>query len=170
MLKRDFTMTEEDKQYIDDNIQQACRKLSSAKENLNSRKYVDAIQSSQFCIELSVKSILMLLEITFPKAHQWDFDKKPFTCIAQQIKKKKIISKLNEKNLIYSIPLPRFLFIMNFWGRFYLVAKYGFEEEFLASAERLLGQDEAEMATKHADECYRAVSELQNYFRSNDKL
>ena len=52
---------------------------------------------------------------------------------------------------------------MNFWGQFYLTAKYGFEAEYLASAQELFKAEEAQLAVRHAEECYRAASALRYY-------
>ncbi len=57
---------------------------------------------------------------------------------------------------------------MNFWAQFYITAKYGFEIEHLASAHDIFNKEEAELAVKHADECYRTASQLR--YLNEDKL
>lgn len=57
---------------------------------------------------------------------------------------------------------------MNFWAQFYITAKYGFEAEHLASARDLFNKEEAELALRHADECYRAASQF--IYLDEDKL
>ena len=150
-------------------IDQALGQLQSAKEYLKSTyRCVDAIQSSQQCIELSVKAVLTMLRVTYPKAHQWAADKEPFAAIAKQIKQRELIAKLEAQYLSHSIPLPRILLLMSFWGQLYLVSKYGFEVEFLASAKQLFKPEEAKLAVQHADECYQAATALR--YLDKDKI
>jgi hypothetical protein len=47
---------------------------------------------------------------------------------------------------------------MNFWAQFYITAKYGFEAEYLASAQNLFEKAEAELAIRHAEECSLAAT------------
>jgi len=56
--------------------------------------------------------------------------------------------------------------LMNFWGQFYLPAKYGFEVGQLASAQELFQREDADLAVRHAEQCHLAASVL----RSSDKL
>jgi HEPN domain-containing protein len=147
-------------------IDKASNQLQAAKEYAKSSyQCSEAVQAAQQCIELSVKSVLSLLCVKYPKAHEWASVKKPFAAIAQQIQEKKLIEKLSSQHLGYDIPLPRLLLLMNFWGQFYLESKYGFEAEYLASAQDLFKREEAELAMRHADECYRAALALRCYDR-----
>jgi HEPN domain-containing protein len=105
-------------------------------------------------VELSVKAVLAFLEVDFPKTHGWDKEK--LGKVAEQVQKRSLLDKLAERHLY--IRLPRLLFLANFWDQFYLQAKYGMEAGYLASAQDLFGRDEAEIAVKHAHECYHAAS------------
>jgi hypothetical protein len=67
------------------------------------------------------------LRVKYPKAHEWAAEKEPFATIARQIQERKLLEKLAAQHLNHIIPLPRLLLLMNFWGQFYLTAKYGFE-------------------------------------------
>lgn len=64
--------------------------------------------------------------------------------------------------------LPRFLFLNNFWAQFYNVAKYGFEASYLARARDLFEHEEAELAVRHARECYEGATRLRSL--SEDKM
>lgn len=140
-------------------IDQASSQLQTAKDcSKSSYRCAEAIQASQLCIELSVKAILTMLCISYPKAHQWAAEKQPFADIAKEIKKREIIARLEAQYL--NISLPRLLLLMSFWGQLYLVSKYGFEAEFLASAQELFKPEEAKLAIQHADECYQAATTL----------
>ncbi len=150
-------------------IEKASNQLQAAREHLKSSYTCsEAIQAAQQCIELSVKSILSLLRVKYPKAHEWAADKEPFATIARQIQERKLLEKLASQHLDYTIPLPRLLLLMNFWGQFYLTSKYGFEVEYLASAQELFKLEEAKLAVQHAEECCRAASALRHY--NNEKL
>ena len=135
---------------------------------MKSFRYSEAIETAQECVELSVKSILSLLDIKYSRSHDWAPDRKEFTGIAQQIQERKLLDKLAEQYLDHTIRLPRLLFLMNFWAQFYITAKYGFEAEYLASAHDLFNKEEAELAVQHADECYRASSQIR--YLNEDKL
>ena len=150
-------------------IEKAGNQLQAAKAHLESNfRYSESIEASQECIELSVKSILSFLEIKFSRSHEWEPSKKQFADIAQQIQERQLLDRLTDQYLDHIIRLPRLLFLMNFWAQFYITAKYGFEAEHLASAQDLFNKEEANLAVRHAGECYRAASELR--YLSEDKL
>jgi HEPN domain-containing protein len=140
-------------------IDKASNQLQAAKERSKSSiQYSEAIQAAQECVELSVKSILSLFDITFTPSHGWEPDKKQFTAIAEQIQKKQLIDKLTSQYLNHIVNLPRLLFLVNFWAQFYTTAKYGFEPGHLAPAKDLFKKEEAGLAVQHAQECYQAAS------------
>lgn len=157
-------MNESQRKTIEGWIDKASSQLEVAKElSKSSYRCSEAIEAAQECVELSVKSILSLLGVKYPPAHEWAPDKKPFVTIVQQIQEKRLLEKLARQYLDYTVPLPRLLLLMNFWGQFYLVSKYGFETEHFASAKDLFKPEEAKLAVEHASECYRAASALQYY-------
>lgn len=131
-------------------------------------QYSEAIQAAQECVELSVKSILSLLDVTFPPSHGWEQDKKQFAAIAEQIQKKQLVDKLTAQYLNHIVNLPRLLLLVNFWAHFYTTAKYGFEAGYLASAKDLFKREDVELAVHHAQECYQAASQLR--YLSKDKM
>jgi len=108
---------------------------------------------------------LSLLEIRYPKAHEWPPWDDRFRDIARQIHEASLLEQLASQDLASVVPLPRLLLLMNLWGRLYLPAKYGFEAEHLASAQEIFKQEEATLAVRHADECYRAASALRYHDR-----
>src|SRR5215467_475479 len=123
-------MNDTQRKTIEGWINKASNQLQTAKEYAQAAyRCSEAVQAAQQCVELSVKSILSLLNITYPKAHEWAAEKAPFAAIAKQIQERKLVEKLTSQYLHHTIPLPRLLHLMNFWGRFYLVSKYGFEAE-----------------------------------------
>ena len=141
-------------------IDKAGNHLQTAREHAKSYRHSEAVQAAQECIELSVKSVLSLLGVEYPLAHHWPAEKKPFEGIGRQIIQRQLLEKLAAQHLDHSVPLPRLLLLMNFWGRFYLTAKYGFEAEQLASAQDLFRLEDANLAVRHAEECYGAASAL----------
>jgi hypothetical protein len=147
-------------------IDKAWNQLQSARDHLKSFHYSESIEASQECVELSVKSILSLLEIEYPLSHGWN--REEFSSIAEQIQKRQLLDKLIAQNLHYGPRLPRLLLLANFWAQFYLPAKYGFEDGYLAPAQDLFKRQEAELAAQHAEECYRAASELR--YLDEDRL
>lgn len=139
-------------------IDKASNHLDSAREHSKHRhRASEAIQASQQCVELSVKSVLSLLGVTYPPSHEWRQDGKEFLAIAKQIQARGLLEKLAAQYINHSVRLPRLLFLMNFWARFYLTAKYGFEAERLAPASELFEQREAELSVQHAEECLHAA-------------
>jgi HEPN domain-containing protein len=140
-------------------LDQAGTHLSTARERVKSHYTIpEAVQAAQTCIELSVKAALVFLGMDFPKAHGWD--EKQLQALADQVRKRQLMEKLADLNLNWTVPLPRLLFLMNFWGEFYLMAKYGMEAGSLATPKDLFKSEEAELAIRHADECQRAATEL----------
>ena len=162
-------MRETQRKTIEGWIDKASNQLQAAREYAKSSyRCSEAVQAAQECVELSVKAILSFLGVEYPRAHEWDPEKKPFGQIARQISERRLLEKLAEQNLSHSVPLPRLLLLMNFWSQFYVAAKYGFEAEYLASAHELFRTDDAKLAVAHADECYRAASALR--YHDRDKL
>ncbi len=161
-------MDETQRKTIEGWIDKASNQLQVARELLQSSyRSSEAIQAAQQCVELSVKSILSLLRVKYPKAHEWAADKEPFATI-RQIQERKLLEKLASQHLEYTIPLPRLLLLMSFWGQFYLISKYGFEAEYLASAQDLFKPEEAKLAVLHAQECCGAASALR--YHDKEKL
>ncbi len=152
-------MNKRRRRMIEGSVDKARKHLQVARDHLKSRtNYSESIEASQECIELSVKSVLSFLEIDYPPSHHWSG--KEFASIARQIQERQILDKLSKHNLYHSARLPRLLLMANLWGHFYLPAKYGFEEAYLAPAKNLFDEGEAELAVKHASECHQAASEL----------
>ncbi|GEM_PF-779520 len=136
-------------------LDKASNYLTSAREHSKSYyTYSEAIQEAQECVELSVKSILSLLDIEFPLSHAWEPSKEQFAKIAEQIQKRQLQEKIAGE--LPTFNLPRLLFLQFFWGQFYNVAKYGLEAGNLAAAKDLFEIQEAELAVRHAEECHRA--------------
>lgn len=159
-------MKKPERKTIEGWIDKAGHQLQSARDHLTSYyRSSEAIEAAQECVELSVKSILFLLGIEYKLKHRWEWEE--FENIAKQLKEGQLIDKLGEESLYHCSRLPRLLLLANLWGHFYLPAKYGFAG-YLASAQDLFEKQEAELAVKHAEECYRAASELR--FLSVDKL
>jgi HEPN domain-containing protein len=166
---RDTRMTNSKRRIVEGWIEKASSQLQAAREHLKSpSQYSEAIEAAQECIELSVKSILSLLDIVFPPRHGWEQDKKPFSAIAKQIEERQLTDRLSAQYLDHTVNLPRLLFLVNFWAQFYIAAKYGFEAEYLAPAKALFKKEEAELAVQHAQECYQAASRLR--YLGEDKM
>ncbi|MBI4190313.1 MAG: HEPN domain-containing protein [Betaproteobacteria bacterium] len=149
-----------DRRIIEGWIDKARNQLQSAKQHLESRvRWSESVEASQESVELSVKAILSLLQIEFPLTHGWNNE--ALARIADQIQKRQLLLKLRgQNNLYWAARLPRLLLLTNFWAQFYLPAKYGMEAGRLAPPQDLFEEDEAKLAVQHAEECYRAVSEL----------
>jgi HEPN domain-containing protein len=146
--------------YIDGSLAKASNHLASAREHAKSYYYCsDCIQDAQACVELSVKALLSLLEIEYPRTHGWD--EKELRKVAEQIEKRKLLTRLNEQYLNH-INLPRLLILVNLWDQFYIQAKYGIEAGNLAPAQKLFTRPEAELAIAHADECLHAATAIRH--------
>jgi HEPN domain-containing protein len=135
----------------------ALNHLTAAQGYLEGRcHHSDAVQEAQYCVELSVKALLAFLDVNFKKVHGWD--REGLETIAKQLRGRNLLEKL-EKISVH-IGLPRLIFLANFWDQFYLHAKYGMEAGYLASPQDLFGHDEADIAVKHANECYHAANQI----------
>jgi HEPN domain-containing protein len=143
---------------IDGWLTKASTHRLSAKEHVKSSYHSsDAIQDAQACVELSVKVLLTILEIDYPRTHGWD--EKELRKIAEQIESRNLLGRLKEQYLD-NINLPRLLVLVNLWEQFYIQAKYGIEAGNLAPAQNLFSTAEAELAVSHADECLRAANRV----------
>ncbi len=101
-------------------IDKASNHLSAARDCAQSPyRSSEAIQAAQECVELSVKSVLSLLEIRYPRAHEWPAEGKAFAEVARQIRERQLLPRLEAQNLAYTVRLPRLLFLLNFWSQFY---------------------------------------------------
>lgn len=150
-------MDENKRKTIQGWIDKASNHLDAAKKHLEScvsDRVSDSIQASQVCVELSVKAILTLLDIPYPLTHGWS--RKELGEIAKRIQERDLLNRLAAQDL-HHIRLPRLLFRANFWSQFYLEAKYGIEAGYLAPAQDLFEKEDAELAVKHANECYYAA-------------
>jgi len=132
-------------------LRRAFNKLNEAKEHLESGHYPESISASQECIELSIKTIFMLLQEEYPKKHE--FSEEEFEAILKKVPEK--LKHLNfHKLYLYS----------KFWLSFYMVAKYGLEK-IGVGPEKLFEKEEAELALKHANKSYHAASQLRDYIK-----
>jgi HEPN domain-containing protein len=140
-------------------LTKASNHLDTARESLKSVYRVsDSVQASQVCVELSVKAMLVLLEIPYPPSHGWG--RKELGEIAKKVQERDLLQRLAAQSLY--IRLPRFLFLANFWSQFYLEAKYGIEAGYLAPAQDLFEMPDAELAVSHANECLHAALTLRS--------
>jgi len=154
-------MNREKRKTIEGWLDKASNQLSIARDCAQApSRQSEAIQADQECVELSVKAVLSLLDVRYPRAHEWPAEGKALTEIARQIRKRELLTRLEEQHLSHSVPLPRLLLLLNFWAQFYLVAKYGFETEHLAPAKDLFTRSDVAFAVEHADEAKRAASML----------
>ena len=141
---------------IEDWIDKAGNCLQTAQGFSENRyRYPESIQQCQECVELSVKGILVLLGIEYPRTHGWN--KEQLAKIAEQIHKRRILERIEAQNPYLASKLPRLLFLANFWAQFYLEAKYGIEPFYLASAQNLFDKPEVDAALAHARECHNAA-------------
>jgi len=131
-------------------IRRANNKLSEAKTHLEHWNYPESISASQECIELSIKSIFLLLKKDYPKKHE--FDEEEF---------EKVLKEFPEK--LNYLEIPKLYLYSKFWLQFYIIAKYGLETLGVGS-EKLFEKEEAELAYKHADRCLYAARQLLNFF------
>lgn len=140
-------MSEESILYAEDLLKRAFSKESEAYDHLKKNyNYPMSISSSQECIELSIKSLFQLLTGEHPKKHE--FKDEEFM---------KVLEKIPKDFEHYKF--PRLYLLSKFWSGFYTIAKYGIEK-LKVGPEKLFEMDEAELALKHASQCYNAVHHL----------
>jgi len=113
----------------------------------------ESVAASQRSIELSLKSMFTILGVTYYERH-----------------KEHRISENVFGNLMKQFPvgleddhsrLPRLLLLEQFWAEFRSVAHYGFETLRVPQS-KLFERAEAELALRHAEECYNVASRLIN--------
>lgn len=117
-----------------------------AKRHLETGYFSDSVRASQTRIELSAKSMYVLLEVKFTPDHK-----------LVEVEYGQLMKKI-PKDLGY-VNFPRVLLFANFWAEFYTKAKYGLEI-LQVPPTKLFEKQEAELALKHAEECYYAANQL----------
>ena len=132
-------------------LKRAWNKLNEAKQHLKSFNYPESISASQECIELSIKAVFMLLQVEYPRRHE--FKEEEF---------EEVLKKIPEK--LRYLDFPKLYLYSKFWLNFYTVAKYGLEK-IGVGPEKLFEKEEAELALKHAERCWSAASQLKSYIK-----
>ncbi|KYK34071.1 MAG: hypothetical protein AYK18_14570 [Theionarchaea archaeon DG-70] len=130
-------------------LKRAYNKISEAREHLKHFNYSESISASQECIELSIKSVFLVLQEEYPKRHE--FKEEEFENILKKI----------PDNFEY-LNFPQLYFYSKFWLSFYTTAKYGLEILGIG-ADKLFEKEEAELALKHAQKCESAARILKDY-------
>lgn len=122
----------------------ANHKLEEAGVQLKQKyNYSESVSASQECIELSIKAIFSIAEVKFTKEHE-----------IKEEEFKNLLDKIHQDlKTIYNY--PRIYFLSKFWSYFYITAKYGLEKLKIGS-DKLFEEEEADLALKHARECYNA--------------
>ena len=129
-------------------LRRANNKLDEARNQLQQKfNYPESVSASQECIELSIKAMFSVIGVEFTKEHQ-----------IKEEEFKKLLEKIpqDSKN-IYNY--PRIFLLSEFWSYFYITAKYGLETLKIGS-DNLFTDKEANLALKHAEECYFATNGL----------
>lgn len=114
----------------------AQRKLREAENYLESFDYAESISASQESMEFAAKAVFLLLQLEYPKRH--DFKDDEFEALLRRVPED--IKYLN---------FPKLFLRYKFWQGFYTIAKYG-DEKLNVSAGQLFGRQEAELALEHA--------------------
>lgn len=125
-------------------LRRANHKLEEAKVQLEQKyNYSESVSASQECIELSIKAIFSIAGVEFTKEHK-----------IKEEEFKNLIDKIPQNlNNIYNY--PRIYLLSEFWSYFYVTAKYGLEKLKIGS-DKIFKEEEADLALKHARECYKA--------------
>lgn len=128
-------------------LKRARNKLAEAREYSQGRwSYPESISAAQECIEFSLKAMFLLVGLEYSKEHQIKDDE--FVEFLRRIPAD-----------MPSMNWARVLLISKFWAAFYGVAKYG-HEKLKVGAEQIFKKEEAELAIKHAGECFLAGDTL----------
>jgi HEPN domain-containing protein len=127
-------------------LETARNSREDAEQHLKAWRFSDSVRASQTCIELSVKSMYILLNVKFTPNHK-----------LVETEYGQLVNKIPE-DLSY-LNFPRLLLFANFWAEFYTKAKYGLEI-LQVPPTKLFEKQEAELAMKHAQECYYAADQL----------
>ena len=127
-------------------VQRAQNKENEARAETERGHYAESISASQECIELSMKTIFLLLTDSYPRRH--DFKEEEFEPLLDRIPK-----ELQYYNF------PRLYLLHRLWSGFYTVSKYGYDK-FGTGPEKLFKKEEAELALRHAGDCRHAAYAL----------
>lgn len=146
-------MENKKEKYAKNLIEKSRNNIEKAEEILRNRYAVlsNVITLCQQSIELSTKALFKLMGIDFPRDHEIRFEVNE----TEELLKKDFPKNFYEKDKV-----PRLIFLTQFWKKFYILAKYG-NEKFNIGPDELFRKEEAEIALKHAKECYNVVNSLE---------
>jgi len=116
---------------------------------------VVAISDCQVCVELSAKAMCKTVGVNPPESHDLEFENDRIEGLFSRIP-----DEFRSSNKI-----PRVIFLVQFWERFYTLAKYGVPEKNLASHDFMKPRD-ARRAIQDAEYCRAVGLELHNYVLS----
>lgn len=133
-------------------LERARHGLDDARNHLKNRHFPESISASQECIELSTKAIFLLFQKEYPKRHE--FKEEEFEAVLRKIPEK-----------LQHLDFPKLYIYSKFWSSFYTLAKYG-SDKLGVEAKKLFGEDEAELALKHAEKCESTAFQLENYIKN----
>ncbi len=127
-------------------VGQAFNKAGEARTLLLLGRYPGCISAAQDCIELATKAIFLILKGEYPREHEFkDEDLE------------EIIDKVPED--LGWVEFHRLIVFNKLWPRLRALAKYGHEKLSLGP-EKFFERKEAELAVKHAEECYEMAHRL----------
>jgi HEPN domain-containing protein len=139
-------------------LDKAQRQFETARHHASRADWSESVQASQEAIELSVKGLLTILEVSYPAAHR--LSREELGKIATELRRRRVLERLKVQLLFRAARLPRLLVLANLWADSNVIAKYGIEAGFLATASELFEEPEAKLALAHADECIWAAKDL----------
>jgi HEPN domain-containing protein len=112
------------------------------------------ISDCQQAIEYAGKTLFWLTGNEPPTEHQISWDN------AQEVLRSDWPGPFHRAS-----DVPRVILLTQFWGEFYLTAKYG-EENFGTSPDRLFTRSDMKLAVEHAGFCVRVAEALLNAVRT----
>jgi len=137
-------------------LNRADHKVKEAEVQLNQKyNYSVSVSASQECIELSIKAVFSIAGVEFTKEHK-----------IKEEEFKNLLDRIPQNlNNIYNY--PRIYLLSEFWSYFYITAKYGLEKLKIGS-DKIFKKEEADLALKHARECYNASRAFYDKLRRQD--
>ena len=127
-------------------MQDASSKLVDAERLTKISRHAEAVQRAREAIELSAKSVFLLLGRAYPRRHA--FTEEEFLAVIADV----------PTELKYP-RFPRLYLLHRFWAAFYTTSKYRYEALEVPAGE-VFGSDEAKLAIRHGHEWQNAAIQL----------
>lgn len=144
-------------------VDKAEQNLKNARENADNLPHSsqsNVVKNSQLCMEQSIKSLFLFVDMTFPEIHEISLEEELV---------KNLIRKANHGEFPDRFPdsdiekLPRLVTATHMWSTAYQSSKYPVQyEDLTIKSDDVFSVDDARKAVADAEDCYYVAVHMRN--------